>query len=216
MTRGRVLVVSRIENGSIIATLTDAALAAAPYVAGAMVVVTAVNSITKFAENLQKWFGRAKSDEGKKRLYRKGKKTPGQTAAKSGSRVKVKHTTARGETLEAELTPAEVVAAAAEQTQAAEETKAIKDDRETQLRIGAPTVRDAAERLQQVSTQNPSATEVQAVVDVVVAVLQAAGDWQANWRHTGRTASQKLYVNIFVRRVERRRSRRHSVKLQFF
>lgn len=42
MTRGRVLVVSRVENGSIIATLTDAALAAAPYVAGGLGVIAAV------------------------------------------------------------------------------------------------------------------------------------------------------------------------------
>jgi len=35
--------------------------------------MAAVNTIDKFAENLKKWFGRAKTDEGKRRLYKKGR-----------------------------------------------------------------------------------------------------------------------------------------------
>src|SRR4051794_2271870 len=109
MTKGRVLVVKRVESGSIIATLTDAALAAAPYAAGSVAVIVAINSLAEFAKNLKEWFSHAKSDKGKKRLYRRGKKSPGQrsveaiikTAASTGSRVRVKHTTEKGETLEA-------------------------------------------------------------------------------------------------------------------
>jgi hypothetical protein len=113
-TKGRVLVVTSVRDGSIIATLTDLALTMGPYVAGGVATVAAVNSLTTFAKNLKEWFAKAKSDQGKKRLYRKGKKASGQrsveaiikTAATTGSYVHVKHTSANGETLEAELTPA--------------------------------------------------------------------------------------------------------------
>jgi hypothetical protein len=183
MTRGRVLVVTRVESGSIWVTLTDAALAATPYVVHGMAAVTAINALAKFAENLQKWFGHAKSNEGKKRLYRKGKKASGQrsveaiikAAASTRSRVRVKHTTANGETLEAELTPSEATEAAAEEGQAKEEAISLQHDGATRLQISAPEVRGAIERLQQASAQNLSPTQIQAVVDVVVAVLQGAG-----------------------------------------
>jgi hypothetical protein len=190
MTRGRVLVVTRIQSGSIIATLTDAALAAVPYAAGGIAVIAAVNQLAKFAENLQKWFGYVKSDKENKRLYRKGKKAPGQrsveaivkVAASTGSHVRVKHTTAKGETLEAELTPHEAVnvikaveaAKAVEQQARTEVVDAIRDERIGRMMLEAPEVRGAIERLQQAGSANLSATEIQIIVDVVVAVLQAA------------------------------------------
>src|SRR5688500_13229874 len=108
MSKGRTLVVTRVDSGSIIITLTDAVLAAAPYLAagvgGGLAVMTAINTVAEFAENLRNWFGRAKSDEGKQRLYRKGKKSPGQrsieaiikTAAATRSHVSVKHTKPNG------------------------------------------------------------------------------------------------------------------------
>jgi hypothetical protein len=96
-TKGRVLVIKSIQSGSIIVALTDAAFAAAPYAGGALVGVGAVNAVATFAKNLKEWFGRAKSDEGRKRLYRRGKKAAGQrsveamitTAAKNGLGVRV-------------------------------------------------------------------------------------------------------------------------------
>jgi hypothetical protein len=115
------LVVTRIQSGSITVMVTDAVLAALPRVKtaalSALAAMAAVNTVDKFAENLGKWFGLAKTHDGKKRLYKKGKKQSGQrsveaiinTAAKTRSRVKVKHTKANGETLEAEITPIEAV-----------------------------------------------------------------------------------------------------------
>ncbi len=82
-TKGRVLVVTSVRDGSIIATLTDLALTVSPYVAGGVATVAAVNSLTTFAKNLKEWFGKAKSDEGKKRLYRKGKKASGQRSVEA-------------------------------------------------------------------------------------------------------------------------------------
>ena len=89
-------------------------LAAAPYVAtaagGGFAVITAINTLAEFAENLKKWFGYAKSDKEKKRLYRKGRKSPGQRsvegiikiAANTRSHVRVKYRSEKGEVLEAD------------------------------------------------------------------------------------------------------------------
>jgi hypothetical protein len=179
-TKGRVLVVTSVRDGSIIATLTDLALTTGPYVAGGVATLAAVNSLTTFAKNLKEWFGKAKSDHGKKRLYRKGKKAPGQrsveaiikTAATTGSHVHVKHTSANGETLEAELTPVEALSARAQLS--APEAKA--DEVPMKRILSTPReVQVAIERLHQAGISNLSTTEAQAVVDVVVAVLLASG-----------------------------------------
>jgi hypothetical protein len=50
-TKGRVLVIKSIQSGSIIVTLTDAALAVAPYAGGVLVSVGAVNAVATFAKN---------------------------------------------------------------------------------------------------------------------------------------------------------------------
>jgi hypothetical protein len=191
LTRGRVLVVMRVESGSIIATLTDAALAAVPYIASAAAVIAGINQLSKFAENIQTWLGYAKSHEEKKPLYQKGKKAPGQRsveaiiklAASTRSHVRVKHTTAEGETLEAELTPDEAVnvveavdaAKAGEQQAQAEAFGAARDERNKLIMLDAPEVRGAIERLQQMGDANLSPSAIHALVDVVVAVLEAAG-----------------------------------------
>jgi hypothetical protein len=178
MTKGRVLVVTRLESGSIIATLTDLALTALPYVTDGVAAVIAVNALADFAKHLKEWFGYAKSHAGKRRLYRKGKKSSGQRSveaivkigASTGSRVLVKHRTERGETLVAELTPTEAVEAA--EHASAEKTKAIRQ-RRSRERAAFSDVESAVERLSGVNKLSPK--EAQAVVDVVVAVLRAAG-----------------------------------------
>lgn len=182
MSNGRKLVVSQIQSGSIIVTLTDAALAAAPYVLGSVAAMAAINTVAKFAENLQQWFGRAKTDEGKKRLYRKGRKSPGQrsveaiikAAANTGSHVKVKYAKSNGETLEAELTPLQAIAAQ-EQAEAQEVNVTRVKDAKQRIEFSDPEVQGAIKRLEQIGTQNPSVTDIQTVVDVIVAVLKAAG-----------------------------------------
>jgi hypothetical protein len=181
---GRTLVVSRVESSSIILTVTDAVLAAAPYVAvavgGAVSTMAAINTVAKFAENLKTWFGRAKTDEGKKRLYKKGRKLPGQrsieaivsTAAKTRSHVKVKHTKPNGETLEAELTPSEAIGireATADNTVGKPEAKTAR------ALTARPEVQVTIERLRHAGSQNLSPTQIQSVVDIIVSVLRSSG-----------------------------------------
>lgn len=176
------LVVTRVESGSIIVTLTDAALAALPYAAGGVAVIAAINTIDKFAENLKKWFGRAKTPEGKKRLYRKGKKLPGQrsveaiitTAAKTGSRAKVKHTKANGETLEAEISPAEAKEIRETAADNAAESKRLAQS-EGRALSARRDIGVAVERLRQAGSENLSQTQIEAVVEIVVSMLQSNG-----------------------------------------
>lgn len=184
-SRDGTLVVTRVESGSIIVTLTDAALVAVPYVAGAVTAMAAVNTVAKFAENLKIWFGLAKTDKGKNRLYKKGKKTPGQrsveaiisTAAKTQSHVKVKYTNADRETLEAELTPAEATRAHEETTVAnAEVAKPAVDV--SQMLAARPAVRMAIEKLQQAGSENLTPLQIQSFVDIMVSVLKSSGAGQ--------------------------------------
>jgi hypothetical protein len=175
-TDGRTLVVSRVESGSVILTFIDAVMATAPYCASAVAIVQGVNALATFAENLKKWLGRAKTEEGKKRLQRRGKKLPGQRsveailslAAKTGSHVKVKHTKHNGDTLEAELTASEARA-----NQIAKERVKVPKDTLHQ-RLTAPNVQDVIMQLEHAHKENSSLTELEAIVDVIVAVLQMA------------------------------------------
>jgi hypothetical protein len=186
MTKGRTLVVVRVDAGSIVVTLTDAAIAAAHYAVpaavGGLAVVTTVNALAEFAENLAKWLVYAKGDKDKKRLYRKGKKSPGQrsveaiikTAADARSHVHVMYKSGKGETLEVELTPAEAISAR-QQLVVREETKKVRDESTDATIPAPPELQGAIEHFRQIGALNLSPTEVHALVAAIVAVLQAAG-----------------------------------------
>jgi hypothetical protein len=83
MTKGRVLVVTSVESGSTIATLTDLALAAVPYAKNVLDALVAANSLADFAKHLKELFGYAKSNRGKRRVYRKERKSPGQRSVEA-------------------------------------------------------------------------------------------------------------------------------------
>ncbi|MEO6841589.1 MAG: hypothetical protein ABI192_12560 [Bradyrhizobium sp.] len=74
LTAGRTLVVSRVESGSLIATLTDLALAVAPYVKDALAVGAAIKGIADLAKLLKSLLEKAKSDPPEKPLKRRRKK----------------------------------------------------------------------------------------------------------------------------------------------
>jgi hypothetical protein len=183
-SNGGTLVVTRVESGSIIATLTDAALTAAPYAAalvgGTISTMAAINTIDKFAENLKKWFGRAKTDDGKKRLYRKGKKSPGQrsveaiinTAAKTRSRARVKYSKSNGETLEAEFSPAEAIEIRNVAASDSAQLKKVTIERPFTAR---QEVESAVKKFQKAGSENLSQSQIEAIVDIIVAAMQSSG-----------------------------------------
>ncbi|MTV16752.1 MULTISPECIES: hypothetical protein [Bradyrhizobium] len=183
---GGTLVVTRVQSGSITVMVTDALLAALPHVQTAAVstlaVMAAVNTVDKFAENLKKWFGQAKTDEGKKRLYKKGKKQSGQrsveaiinTAAKTRSRAKVKHIKANGETLEAEITPIEAVAIKEATASPEAGPKLVQNDYPRAL-AARPDVEFAVEQLRQAGSENLSQSQIEAIVEIIVSTLKTSG-----------------------------------------
>jgi hypothetical protein len=166
--------------------VTDAILASLPHAQTAAVatiaVIAAINTVDKFAENLRTWFGRAKTDEGKKRLYKKGKKQSGQrsveaiinTAAKTRSRAKVKHTKANGETLEAEITPSEAVTIKEATASPEPGPKLVATDNPRAL-IARPDVEFAVERLRQAGSENLSQSQIEAIVEIIVSTLRSSG-----------------------------------------
>jgi hypothetical protein len=58
LNRGRKLVVTRLEQGSIIAELVDFAIAAGPYIKDAIEAVKAVKSMTEFVVAVRSLFGK--------------------------------------------------------------------------------------------------------------------------------------------------------------
>ncbi len=178
MSKGRTLVVIRVESGSIIATLTDSALVWVPAGIGAgLAVMTAINTLAVFANNLKTWFDYAKSHEEKKRLYRKRKKSPGQRPVeaiiKAASQVSMKYNPTKGEALEVELTFAETIHAR-EQLHT-DDIKKTRRKPMQRIQRSAPEIQKTIEQLEQVGAQNLSPTEIHAVVNAIVSVLKATG-----------------------------------------
>lgn len=182
MTRGRSLVVVRVESGSIIAILTDAALAVAPYAAGSLAVIGGINALFEFAKNLNKWFGYAKKPRNEHEgLYRGEERSPGQRsveeiikiAAKTRSHVRVQHKTERGETLDVELTPQEAKSAR-KQLRAKGGTKKIRRTTTTAT-LSDEQVEDAIAHMRRMWESSPSPAEAHPVVEAIVAVLKATG-----------------------------------------
>jgi hypothetical protein len=177
---GGVLTVTRVQSGSITLVVTDALLAAAPYAAAAVATMAAANTIDKFAENLKKWFGRAKTEEGKKRLYKRVKKSSGQrsveaiisTAAKTRSRVKVRHTKASGEILEAEISPNEAARAVpvAAPLHPAKVMDQIATDRALTLDVA-----DAVEKLRLAGSKDLPLSLLQPLIEIIVSALRMSG-----------------------------------------
>jgi hypothetical protein len=180
ISRGRSLVIASIENGSIIASLTDATLVAAPYVGGGLAAIAAVNSLATFAGHLEKWFGKAKSDSGAKLLFQKRRKSVGQrsveamikAAANTSSHIRVRHATENGEILEVEVSPTE--ARKIRDVAASNETRAVQIN-EGLVRVAHPEIARAVASLHQVSGGNLSSTQMQTFVDVIVATLRSLG-----------------------------------------
>ena len=112
MTKGRVLVATRLEFGSTIIWLKDLAQHALPYVKDALEVAKGVKAIADFARLLNDWLNRAKSGKAKKQLYHRGRKPPAlrsieaiiKIAASAGGTIRIKHIGANGETFEVEMT----------------------------------------------------------------------------------------------------------------
>ena len=183
MTKGRLLVVSSIEHGSIIATLTDWALQAAPFVKDAVEFAKGAKALADFGKLLKDWINGAKAGEPKKLPYRRGRKTLGQRsveaivkmAAENGRAVRVKHTSAKGDTLEVEMSAPQAIelreAALADQTKVVE-VKDVPDLEEA--RVALPSLRHALGRLSDPHV-NLSSGEAQAIIDAVFEALQAAG-----------------------------------------
>jgi hypothetical protein len=184
MTKGRVLVVSSIHQGSIWAILTDWALQAAPYIKDTVEVAKGAKALADFAKLLKELITSAKSPEPKKLAPRRRKKTGHRSleaivkiAADKGRAVHVKHTSANGETLEVEMSGEMAISireeALSDETGFTGNTSAKHSQG---ARAVLPTVVDKAiERLYSPAAASLSFSEAQAVIDVVVDVLQGAG-----------------------------------------
>jgi hypothetical protein len=182
ITNGRVLVVTSIEHGSIIATLTDWAVNAIPYVKDAVELAKGAKAVADFGKILKEWIDGANTGK-KKQVRRRGRKSPGQrsikailkVAADNGRSVWVKHTNAEGDTFEVEMSGPQAVKlredAFADQASAVE--RKYVPPEVTPARIPPPDLKQAIDRLYEPGIDLSSGS-ADAIIDALVDVLQAA------------------------------------------
>ncbi len=105
-TKGRNLSIVSLQNGSLWVVLTDAALMAAPYLAGTIVAVTGANTLLDFFQKLKNLLAKAKSDPVNSGIFQKKRKAGMksiermvETAVKSRAQIDVTYRSQDGEEL---------------------------------------------------------------------------------------------------------------------
>jgi hypothetical protein len=87
--------------------------------------------------------------------------------------VRVKHTSPKGETIEAELTPAQAVQAF--ERSVAQPTKVAEIEATERRALARPDVMVAIEKLRDAGSANLSPVQIESLVDIIVTALQLAG-----------------------------------------
>ena len=181
ITRGRVLVVTSIEHGSIIATLTDWAIQTIPYIKDAVEFAKGAKALADFGKVLKDWIDGTRT--GKKTLpQRRGRKTQGQRsieaivkiAADKGRAVRVRHTTSKGEAFEVEMSGPEAIKLTEETLPYRTRGVDLKDvPRVIGAKAALPDLKRVIDRLYEPSIEL-STDEMDAIVAAIVEVLRAA------------------------------------------
>ena len=87
--------------------------------------------------------------------------------------MRVKHTSAKGEILEAELTPAQAVQAF--ERSAVQPKKAVEIESTESRALARPDVVAAIEKLRDAGNANLSPIQIESLVEIIVTALQLAG-----------------------------------------
>ncbi len=113
-TKGRNLSIVSLKNGSLWIVLTDAALIAAPYVAGTIAVATGANTLLDFFKKLENLLSKAKSDPSDSGIFQKKRKPAMksierivETAVNSSAQIEVTYRNQDGEELTVSVSPDE-------------------------------------------------------------------------------------------------------------
>ena len=184
-TKGRVLVVASIEHGSIIATLTDWAVQIVPYAKDAVEFAKGAKALADFGKILKEWIDGAKT--GKRKLPRpRSRKTRGQRsieaivniAADNGRALRLKHTSANGETFEVEMSGPQATTLRDEMLspQMSPQTRLVDFEdlpHAAGAKVALPDLSQAIDRLYQPGVDSSSG-DIDAIIDAVVEVLRSA------------------------------------------
>lgn len=189
LTGGRALVLSRVESGSLIATLTDYALAAAPYLKDVAAVAGGIKGIAELAKLLKLLIGKAKSEPPAKRPKRKRKEKPGirsteaifKIAADCRGSVRGSYKTPEGDELNFEVTSLEAIEVR-EKRRASDETmdtayanpepdmaraaKALSAD------PSPPVIVSGLQQVYQAGDTGLSDTELEQIAEVLVSAIE--------------------------------------------
>jgi hypothetical protein len=189
LTRGRTLVISRLEAGSLYAAFTDAVALVTPYVHDALELTKAAKGVADFARTVRGFISPPTKDAGSEKLFNRGKKAPGvrsaeallKIAVNSGSEVILKHATAKGDTFEVHVTPVE----ASRLREQAENRRASLPAPENQVRLANPQlalemykpseIADSLARLYDERATTGQSADLQALIAAVSATLRDAG-----------------------------------------
>lgn len=188
LSGGRTLVLTSVEQGSVIATLTDAALAALPYLKDAVAVFGGIKAIADLAKSLKYLLGKGEKPADQK-LFRPGRKKAGiasaetllKIAIKSKAKVSLRHRTDNGETLEFEITPSEALNIRSDaenvHSEAADAHPAARA-KSTRPEIVAAQIEDvkaSLDRVFQAGDGGLTDTELDQIADIIVSTLEMSG-----------------------------------------
>jgi hypothetical protein len=175
----RTLVVERLETGSVVATLMDAAILVTPYAANAVEVAKAVNAIVDFAKLLRKRFVSEKSGKSIDAAEQGGPPALGgdsvkqltKIVAKSGGEATFKYSRPGHESIEGKITSKEAIKIRERERTARAALRLTKQAELLALTHGDDDSGPVVKRLAGIS----GATELDEAIRALVAALRSAG-----------------------------------------
>jgi hypothetical protein len=189
LNKGRILVVSRLETGSVIAHLQEFYNAAVPYVQDSLEYLKAANNLRKFVKTLRGFIGRAKEHPQKSDLFQK-KRKPGVISAEkilriaidAGGEVEVHQKLPDGEEIEIKVTSLEAVQIR-EQAKATQYKLPLTPDQKSITSARAIVQSEQIPTLQRadylakslVSAARSDSAAIRALVEIIASTLRSSG-----------------------------------------
>ena len=227
LTGGRTLVVSRVESGSWIATLTDIALAATPYVKNALAVGGAIKGIADLAKLLKSLLEKAKSNPPEKPSKRRGRKKPGvrsleamlKVAANCDGVVRGSYKSPEGETLDFEVSSLEAIRIREGARASAETMNTVPAISKPDLTRPAkavestrppPGIQSSLQRVYQVGDEALSDSELEQIAEILIAAIEGTGSTYLIDQIIGDLQSRGLHKFAQILQQRAQRSQRNT------
>lgn len=183
MNRGRTLVVTRIEAGSILIFLQDALLAAKPYLSDTLEFAKGGKALVDFAKSIKDLVGKKKapdvdSVEGSKQGPYRTIEAVLKIAAEKECEISIKYVGGKEEGMEVHLTPKDALEIREKARFAGRQAKIshaeLLLERTAPPRLMAERARELADEIERIAL--PSANDTSALLSIVIRLLRSSGN----------------------------------------